>query len=371
MIWKRRSGGSDRSELLIDCLARPARLGELAPEQWDRLIPQAREARLLATLEALLAEQGGQGRAPGAARDHLRGAGLAAQRRADALEWELSRLVTELPGGLAAPPLLLKGAAYLAAGLPHARTRHCADIDLLVARTDLERVERMLFWAGWQPAGLDAYDERYYREWMHQLPPLQHRRRGSTLDLHHNILPATARRPPDPRLLLDRAVATPGLPGLTVPAPAHLAIHCAVHLLADTEWDKAVRDFHDLDRILRHYGAHEGDAFWQELVGEAVRLRCERPVDHAVRHVQARFGTPVPPAVAAALARRRPAAPVAGLMVRAVDGASRPCAGGEQPRRTRAWRALLFVRAHWLRMPPLLLLRHVIHKARVARAEGP
>ena len=38
-----------------------------------------------------------------------------------------------------------------------------------------------------------AYDQRYYREWMHELPPLLHVRRQTALDVHHAIAPETAR----------------------------------------------------------------------------------------------------------------------------------------------------------------------------------
>jgi hypothetical protein len=41
-----------------------------------------------------------------------------------------------------------------------------------------------------------------------------------------------------------------------------------------------------------------------------------------------------------------------------------------RPRRTRLARGLLSVRHHWLRMPPPLLIRHVLHKALAGRTPG-
>jgi len=46
---------------------------------------------------------------------------------------------------------------------------------------------------GWVSGHRSAYDQRYYRKWMHEIPPMTHIRRQTVLDLHHNILPETAR----------------------------------------------------------------------------------------------------------------------------------------------------------------------------------
>ena len=51
--------------------------------------------------------------------------------------------------------------------------------------------EQLLLHAGWSHMKADEYDQHYYREWMHELPPLQHKERGTVVDLHHGILPVT------------------------------------------------------------------------------------------------------------------------------------------------------------------------------------
>lgn len=86
-----------------------------------------------------------------------------------------------------------------------------------------------LIYRGWAPLKRDRYDQRYYRRWMHELPPLEHVRRQTVIDVHHNILPRTARHVPDARLLLAAARPLPGYPALAVPAPVHLVLHCASH----------------------------------------------------------------------------------------------------------------------------------------------
>ena len=68
--------------------------------------------------------------------------------------------------------VLLKGAAYLMAGLPAARGRVFSDVDILVPVARLAEVENALMLHGWSTTHHNAYDQRYYRQWMHELPPL-------------------------------------------------------------------------------------------------------------------------------------------------------------------------------------------------------
>lgn len=349
-----------RPSLLVDCLAQPSRLATLRAADWDRLLPQAREARLLATLRHLLHEQGAS--APAVVTPHLNGAGLAAQRRYAAMRWEIGCLRRELPQLATGRPILLKGAAYVARGLPHAVARLAGDVDVLVPEAELDRVERLLGWAGWTPVPHNAYDERYYRDWMHQTPPLQHRRRQSTLDLHHNILPRTVRRPPAAARLFDAAEAIPGDSVFATLAPVHMVIHAAVHLFADSEWDKAVRDFYDLDQLLRAAAAQPGSEFWGHLVRETRALNRGRELFYGLRYCRYWFGTPVPEAVVTELRPAGPGPVTRALMDRTVDRAVRPLTATSR-RATAVARACLFVRSHWIKMPPGLLLRHSAYKA--------
>ncbi|UUZ51358.1 nucleotidyltransferase family protein [Massilia sp. B-10] len=66
----------------------------------------------------------------------------------------------------------------------------------------------------------DPYDQRYYRVWMHEIPPMQHVQRGSVIDVHHAILPLTAAARPDPALLRAGAQTVPGMEGIKVLAPS-------------------------------------------------------------------------------------------------------------------------------------------------------
>src|SRR5262249_8857136 len=154
--------------------------------------------------------------------------------------WEIDRIGWALRG-LDVPVVLLKGAAYHAIGLPTAAGRLTSDIDILVPRERLADVESTLIAASWQLKTLDARDQLYYRRSMHELPPLEHARRGTMVDVHHTILPSTDRLRVDPQLLLEAAVSVPGST-MRVLAPADLFLHSAAHLFRNGRWEHAIRD---------------------------------------------------------------------------------------------------------------------------------
>src|SRR6185437_12077470 len=119
---------------------------------------------------------------------------------------------------LGVPVILLKGTAYAAAGLSPALGRSIGDLDILVPHAALPDVERALLGHDWEWVKEDDYDDSYYRRWMHELPPLIHKERDRMIDVHHTILPPTARRTPDAEALVqDRR---PLENGLSVLSPA-------------------------------------------------------------------------------------------------------------------------------------------------------
>jgi hypothetical protein len=154
--------------------------------------------------------------------------------------------------------ILLKGAAYVAASLPSGRGRKVADIDVLVPREHLGDAEHALNEHGWHVGALEPYDERYYRDWMHELPPMVHDKRNSVVDLHHAILPLTSRLRPSSERLLDRAIRVED--EVRVLCPSHMVLHAAAHLFHDGEVSGAVRDVVDLDSLLRTFGVDA--SFW-------------------------------------------------------------------------------------------------------------
>jgi hypothetical protein len=352
-----------KAPLLLRALRQPDTIEGLDLAGWDLLLRQAASANLTAALLGILEQRGLLARVPAPAREHFEWVRTLAARHAQAVRFEVARIGQALDG-LGLPLILLKGAAYALAGLPAAHGRLFSDIDILVPKARLPEVESALMLAGWAGTHHDAYDQRYYRAWMHELPPLQHTRRQSVIDVHHAILPETAAARPDPARLRAAARPVPGVDGVQVLAPADMLLHSATHLFYDGEFDHGLRDLLDIHRLLLHFGAEPG--FWEQLPHRAAELQLARPLFYALRYASRLLGTPVPAEVLAAADGGRPNPALLALMDALFERALLPphpsCAG----RLGGAARFLLYVRGNWLRMPPLMLSRHLFHKAFLA-----
>jgi hypothetical protein len=333
---------------------------------WDLLVRQGRRAGLLARLAADLQGAECWDLVPEVARWHFAGALTLAERQQIAVRWEVMQIRQALES-IACPIILLKGAAYVLAEVPAARGRLFNDVDILVTRESLGEVEAALMLAGWQAQAQDSYDARYYRQWMHEIPPMQHIKRGSVLDVHHAILPHTARYHPDPAKLRAASVPAQGEPNLRVLAPVDMVLHSACHLFHDGELPHGLRDLSDLDLLLRYFSQQPG--FWEDLPQRAAELELTRPLYYALRYVRYFFRTPIPPVVDAALQGAAPALlPFMDAMFRRVLG---PDHASYEDGLTRPARLAAYVRAHWLRMPLHLLIPHLLHKALIPASEAP
>jgi len=339
-------------------LCDPSAAAALTPAQWDLLVRQCRGARVLGRLAVLMDERKLSGQAPPWARDHLIAAQTLADRHERVLRWEIACLKRVL-APLSIPVVLLKGAAYRIADLPPARGRFLGDVDILVPKAELRRVEEVLLGHGWQTLTTHPYDQRYYRTWMHELPPLIHTARQTVLDVHHTILPETGRLHPDPERLFQAARRLDDGP-FCVLGPADMVLHSAAHLFQDGDLGGGARDLIDLDDLLRHFGREPG--FWDQLVDRAAEQDLGRPLFYALRFVQRFLHTPIPEATLAKASSLGPGRRVRWLMDRLVARAIAPTLPSDvgMGKSLACW--LLYVRSHWLRMPPRLLAAHLLRK---------
>ncbi len=223
-------------------------------------------------------------------------------------------------------------------------------------------LEERLVSHGWLKIPIDPYDDRYYRVWMHEIPPLRHCERGTEIDIHHRILPRTSRLKSDPALLFEAAQALQN-PRLHVLAPADMVLHALVHLFleGDPQEGLRLRDLHDVHGLLRHFGQTPG--FWEGLAPRAWQLGLERPLFYGLRFARRFFATPVPQAVLDGIEDAAPPWPILKLMDGLVPLAILPGHPDYPSRSATIARQLLYLRAHWLRMPPLMLARHLSYKA--------
>jgi hypothetical protein len=342
-------------EVLID----PERMAGLSLEGWDLLLRQARQAGLLSRLAVLAEQKGLTEFLPVEVRHHLSAASTTATRQRQAVSWE-ARKLDEALASEGIPGVLLKGAAYAMADLPPAKGRLFADIDILVPKAALAQTESVLMLHGWLSGHHSAYDQRYYRKWMHELPPMQHIRRKSNLDVHHNLLPETARLSTYPERVIKASQPLSGFASLCIPSLEDLVLHSATHLFHEGEWGHGLRDLVDLDALLRH-GLGRAD-WWSTLLTRGEELHLTLPLSLALRYCSAILHTPVPNMILDATARQswpgqwwlRDA-----LFRRGLASAHASC----HINGNRLAEFILYVRSHALRMPLSLLLPHLLYKA--------
>jgi Uncharacterised nucleotidyltransferase len=240
---------------------------------------------------------------------------------------------------------------------------------------------------GWEWVKENAYDDAYYRDHMHELPPMIHKERDRMIDVHHTILPLTARPKPDAvamvadskplpfrggvgvgtlgialkplvptllRLGIEDAKSrypSPKGEGLYVFSPTDMAIHCAAHLFADGDMSGGLRNLWDFHCLVSEF-SEKDESFWPKLQARAQHHELWGAVHLAARLAWDVYGSEIPLGWqiwgnADSFFRRR-------LLVRSGWGTqARPFT-----------RLAFYIRSHWLRMPPLMLTRHLWTKWR-------
>lgn len=347
--------------LLLGGLKNPQGLSALSLQEWDLLVRVARRARLLGRLEADLNRLELLDALPAKVREHLQAARNVIEHRRTLVRWEVNRLLWA-SAALKIPVILLKGSAYVLADLPPAPGRLFADVDLLIPERSISEFEAKLIEKGWMRLPIDPYDDRYYRVWMHEIPPLRHSERGTEIDIHHRILPRTSRFRSDPEALLDRAVSL-NSDWLKVLASEDMVLHAMLHLLveADPAEGMRLRDLLDTHDLLCKFG--EEPEFWQRLTDRAMQLGWQRLLYYGLRYTKAVFATPIPDAALEAAKRGAPLPPLGWLMDQLVALALWPNHPDHSYPLAGLARWLLYIRSHWLRMPSFLLFRHLYYKA--------
>lgn len=331
--------------ILHRALAEPESMRELSADDWNALIRVGRAERLLGTVAARAvplwdALPEGARTCLAEERDITRGDHLAAS-------WEINRAALALRN-VGCPVILMKGSAYLHAGLAAAEGRRIGDLDILVPRAALPAVEATLLAHGWIQAKENAYDDHYYRAWMHELPPMVHKERGGVIDVHHTILPLTARLKPDADTLIESRVAVAG--GLFVLGPVEMLLHSAAHVAYDGEFEGGTRNLWDIHCLATDFAQTPG--FWERLAETADRHQLRTPVSRALRLARRLYGTYVPEALVGRMDF------VDRLALRKLHG--RDHFGHQSAKLSDR---LLYIRGHWLRMPPLMLAQHLLRKS--------
>lgn len=324
--------------------------------EWDLAVRQGRNAGLLGRLGLLAQERMARLHLPEGAQRHFTAAACVVTRQHNAVRWEVTQIAKAL-AGTGVVVTLLKGAAYAAGCGPAAVGRTFNDVDILVPKNRLADAEHALHVHGWIVAADTAYDERYYRQWMHELPPMVHLQRKTSLDVHHNLLPETARIQTLPDLVMADAVALPDWPNVRVPTLTDQILHSACHLFHEGEWGHGLRDLHDLHLMLQALRSSGGTG--ADLVARAQILNLMRPLAYAARCATKVFATALPVGALEALSGHQRGHWMDGVFLRGLSTAHHSL---RMPGAALAESAL-YVRSHWLRMPMRLLVPHLAHQA--------
>lgn len=350
--------------LLRDALLQPASVPQLSAADISIVISQARTSRLLASLAIRLRESGALAALPESASRHFESAIRVHEKQQRDLLYDCESIRTAL-ASIDQKLVLLKGGAYLQTPMAVSQGRLITDIDIIVPQQHIAQAETALNAHGWQSSKLDPYNESYYRRWSHETPALVNPKRGTTLDLHHNILPPTA----GPNINADLLFcATREVnPGTYTLSLHDMVIHSATHLFHEGEFYHGLRDVWDLNQMLREFPQLDPE-FWSGLVARAKALELERSLFHALRYANLIFETPVPADVSKEASDwparlRQPLMDF--LFIRAFRPSHPQC---RLPLNSIALNAL-YIRSHYLRMPLHMLLPHLIRKAWMRRQQ--
>lgn len=227
-------------------------------------------------------------------------------------------------------------------------------------RDRLTEVEGAMMRSGWVTTHLDEYDQHYYREWMHELPPMMHITRRNVVDIHHAIVPLTSRFKSESKPLFEHAVPLAGSNCLRVLSPIDMVIHSATHLFLEGEFHNGLRDLVDLDGLIRHFSV-EPD-FYTRLLERARQIGLLRPVSYALRYCDRILSTPIPDEVKREAEQALGLAPARAIKDMAFTRALRPFHPSCWDVLTPGALWLLYLRGHWLRMPLHQLIPHLWRK---------
>lgn len=237
----------------IDAYCRLEGLESLDERQWDSLLRILRTKSLTASFYHRLSRKGIEALIP----DYCKSAFVSAVRFADAQAHQTANQAKKLNTLLKSnkiPFIFLKGAAYTLGNTANAVGRLMTDIDICVIRDDIGNLENALTGCGWTFKEMDEHDDKYYRAWSHELPPLKNDQEGVVLDVHHTLLPPVKGRLLNISDLLLSAKTDAEYP---VPSKEWLVLHSALHLMLNEDVENGLRDLTDILTLLNSNNGFE------------------------------------------------------------------------------------------------------------------
>jgi len=346
-------------QILINFLKSPKLIAQFSEEEIGHLIRQSYATGLTARVYSQLSENGLMSFIPDNMRWHFSSANKLFKAHKHDINNEIKRITNALKFANISP-VFLKGAAYIIADNKCHQGRLFSDVDIFVDKSDLSIAEGMLRLNGWINNDIDEHDEKYYRDWMHEIPPLINTKSDITIDVHHNLVPLVSRIKLNSDLLLDRVVNSSS--GIKTLSPMDKILHSSAHLLLDGEFDHGFRDIHDLYLLLTEYMLDNPD-FIDDLIGRAEELGFELILYYCLLLQVEIFKLNIPISKIAKLKQKIPTTIITDIVFRMFLRVLCPEPSKLSSFRYKTSLFLLYIRSHWLKMPMHLLIPHLLYKA--------
>ncbi len=283
------------TSLLIKVLQSPKIINNFNTKDWNLLLRQASSAKMLTRLAYCFNAHDVTSAIPEKILKHINSEQVKVAHLHTQVNQEV-QMLNQLFNKLAIKAIYLKGTAYLLTDLPLAQGRFFSDIDILLNQDDIAKVEIALKCQGWKSQKTDDHDQAYYRNYMHEIPPMQHIMRGTVIDIHHNILPVCNDNKIDIGLLSANALKLADNSthnhASYVLAPAAMFLHSAIHLFHEGKLTQGLRGLSDLDMLLSHFEECEVD-FNQQLIDLAIKVNQQQSLFYAWRYLAKTFNKPL------------------------------------------------------------------------------
>lgn len=344
------------SSLIIQLLQRPEIGTEITEKDWESIIFILRHLGMLATLYYLAQKTGTFNQYPTYAKKNLKSGMVYADRQAQQVKYEAYEIKFTL-GKEVIEPIFLKGAGYTLRKSLNSYGRVYSDLDILVPKNELEDAAKILNKHGWLNKALTDHDEKYYREWAHEIPPMSHYTRNTTIDVHHNIIPPVTGRAPKIDILLKQVERTSDN-YLVLTAPAAF-LHSAIHLFTNEEFHNGFRDIVDLYLLAQEY---QSKLFWQQLDQLAQETRFSLELFYSLAML-AHFFDIKPPSDLLSRLHNEHKSWRSKLVIKCLKSALKPHHQQILSRKDHLLIFLLYLRGHWIKMPLPILISHLSVKA--------
>jgi hypothetical protein len=258
------------------------------PKQWQQLVLILRNQQLVACYSSKFKQAGIFEKIPTQTQRHFLNADVLAENHKKQVLFEASELKREL-GDKQQYLVFLKGAGYTLSGAQVGDARIYNDIDILADKKSINEIEKKLCLFGWLSEELTEHDEKYYRKWAHEIPPLRHGKRGTIVDVHHNIVPIISGRHLDADKFATNRVTTED--GFQILSFAAMTLHSLIHLFFNEEVKKGYRDLIDLHTLITTNNDKE---FWLDLITLAKDTEFGLELFLACRFTQKILKTEIP-----------------------------------------------------------------------------